>query len=147
MQKRIAQDPLEELGDAGLAELEDIAKEQEVPGEPVPAPDESEMVKEISEHPSTKWREYLQPIIRAIKAQLGGVPVSLVDPDISNDYVSPQFGFNITGYINFPKGRPDDVRSEFGDSPIRFEVYIGPPDYDIHYPVELYSAEDVVNSI
>ena len=108
-------------------------------------PDEAEMVKEVEDHPSTNWREYLQPIIRALKIQLNGVPISLMNPQLSNDYVAPQFGFNITGYVHFPKGRPDDVEAAFGDDPIRFEVHVGPPDNDIHYPIELYRGYELVN--
>jgi len=101
-------------------------------------PDEAEMVQEIEESPVADWREYLQPIIRAMRTQLGGVQVSLLSPTVSNTYSSPQFGFNIVGFVEFPQGTPVDILEEFGDVPIKFQAYVS-PEGKLIQPIEIFT--------
>jgi len=101
-------------------------------------PDEAEMVKDIEEEPVSSWEDYLQPIIRAIRTQVGGVQVSLINPQISNTYSSPQFGFNIVGFVGFTQGTPAFILEEFGDVPVRFQAYVS-PEGKLIQPIEIFT--------
>jgi len=106
-------------------------------------PDEAEMVKDIEDEPVSHWEDYLQPIIRIIRAQLGNVQVSLINPEVSNTYSSPQFGFNIIGFVEFPQGTPPAILEDFGDVPVRFQAYVSPTGKLIQ-PIEIFT--DTVSS-
>jgi len=106
-------------------------------------PDEVEMVQEIEDEPVVHWEEYLQPIIRIIRTQLGGVQVSLLSPQVSNTYSSPQFGFGIVGFVEFTQGTPPTVLEEFGDVPVKFKAYVS-PEGKLTQPVEIFT--DTISS-
>ncbi len=106
-------------------------------------PDEAEMVQEIEDQPVMDWREYLQPIIRAIRTQLGGVQVSLLSPEVSNTYSSPQFGFDIVGFVEFTQGTPSALLEEFGDVPVKFQAYVS-PEGKLIQPIEIFT--DTISS-
>ena len=120
--------------------------DEEAPAEEEDAeerPDEAEMVQEIEDQPVADWREYLQPIIRAMRAQLGGVQISLLNPEVSNTYSSPQFGFDIVGFVEFPQGTPQALLEEFGDVPVKFQAYVS-PDGKLIQPIEIFT--DTISS-
>ncbi len=97
--------------------------------------DEAAMVEELEQEPAEQWRDYLQPIIRALKQSLGA-EVSLLGPRMGNPYSSPQYGFVITGHVGFPQGRPADVAERFGDRPVEFRAYVS-PDGTLIQPIEI----------
>ena len=127
--------PTEDTGteeDKGDQVVEDPSAAEDEP------PDAAEMVQDIEDEPVEAWEEYLQPIIRSIKQQLGGVPISLVSPQVSTDFVSPQFGFYLEGYVSFPDGTPEDILEEFGDVPVQFKAYVD-PDGKLMQPIETFT--------
>lgn len=117
-----------------------VTAEDEVvlPDEEEERPDEAEMVQEIEDQPVMDWREYLQPIIRIIRTQLGGVQVSLLNPEVSNTYSSPQFGFNIVGFVEFTQGHPEELLEEFGNVPVKFQAYVS-PEGKLIQPIEIFT--------
>ncbi|KKK86462.1 hypothetical protein LCGC14_2762990 [marine sediment metagenome] len=92
-------------------------------------------VEELEQELAAQWRDYLQPIIRALKQSLGA-EVSLLGPRMGNPYSSPQYGFVITGHVGFPQGRPADVAERFGDRPVEFRAYVS-PDGTLIQPIEI----------
>lgn len=109
------------LSDLGLegGGGEDAAKE----GPKVEDPDQ--VSREIEESPASNWKEYEQPILKDIKQQFGGVPISLLNPQIETD-VDVDLGFHITGYVKFLGEVPHAVQDEYGDVPLHFKVFVDP---------------------
>jgi hypothetical protein len=95
------------------------------PEKDVVGPSEEEMVDEIEDTPASRWREYLQPIIRLLKQQLG-IKVHLLGPQQKNPYGATQYGFSIEGHLKFPEGLTPELSEQFGDAPISFRAYIDP---------------------
>jgi hypothetical protein len=81
--------------------------------------------KEIEKSPANNWREYLQPILKDIKQQFGGVPISLLGTDIDAD-VDVDLGFHITGYVRFLGKVPTNIQEQYGDAPLHFKAFIDP---------------------
>lgn len=88
---------------------------------------ESELVETFEDSPAANWEDYLQPIIRALKVQLGDTKVSLLGPTMKARPGGPGLsGFDIVGHIGFPDGRPIEVLDKFGDGPVPFSAHILP---------------------
>jgi hypothetical protein len=87
--------------------------------------DPDQISREIEKSPASNWKEYAQPILKDIKQQFGGAPVSLLNPQIETD-VDVDLGFHITGYVKFLGERPHAVQDEYGDAPLHFKVFIDP---------------------
>ena len=109
---------------------------QEEPEEDALGPSESEMVDTIEDAPADRWRDYLQPIIRLLKQQLG-VAITLLGPRQENPYGATQYGFTIEGHLKFPEGKTPELDEQFGDRPIKFRAYID-PEGDLSPSVEVY---------
>jgi hypothetical protein len=106
------------------------------PEEDALGPSEEEMVDTIEDAPADRWRDYLQPIIRLLKQQLG-VPVILLGPRQENPYGATQYGFTIEGHLKFPEGKTPTLDEQFGNRPIKFRAYID-PEGDLSPSVEVY---------
>ena len=104
-------------------------------------PDESLMVDELEKSPVANWEEYLQPIIRALKQQLGVDGVSLLSPATDVSHVSPELGFHIIGDVGFVE-RTVDVVNSWGTGPLPFSAFITPAG-QLTFPISLGSAADV----
>lgn len=88
--------------------------------------DEVTMVQELEEAPAAHWKDYEQPIIRALNQQLG-TPVTLKGPRMEARPGGPQLGgFDIVGHLGFPEGRPPEIAEQYGDGPVSFTAYILP---------------------
>ena len=94
--------------------------------EPVESPSESKMVQDIEEAPAEEWRQYLQPIIKALRQQLGFDAfgsVQLLSPKLENTFGSPDYGFNIVGFVKTKEVVDQD---QYGIAPYRFTATISP---------------------
>jgi len=105
-------------------------------------PDESQMVEQLEQNPASNWKEYLQPIIRALKQQLGADGVSLLSPAIDAKFASPDLGFYIVGDVGFEDERPATVIDNYGNGPLPFRAYVS-PDGKLTFPISLGRAADV----
>jgi len=114
---------LSELGLGGGVPESDEADATEDAG---PEPEDPDQVsREIEKSPASNWKQYEQPILKDIKQQFGGVPVSLLNPQIESD-VDVDLGFHITGYVRFLGEVPHDVLDEYGDAPLHFKIFVDP---------------------
>jgi hypothetical protein len=91
--------------------------------EELAGPTEEEMVDEWEKGPYANIDEYYQLIIRKLKTKYGK-PVKLLNPELDVEIGSPEVGFNIVGFLQWPEGRPLEIAEEFGESPIVFEAYV-----------------------
>jgi hypothetical protein len=103
-------------GDAPEGEGTEESPEPEDPGE---------VSRELDKSPASNWKKYEQPILKDIRRQFGGVPISLLNPHIESD-VDVDLGFHITGYVKFLGDIPHTILDEYGDAPLHFKVFIDP---------------------
>lgn len=97
-------------------------------------PTEEELVDEYEKSPEANWKEYEQLIVRSLQTQYG-TEVVLVGTALETSYGGPGSGFNIKGFLKFPKGRPIGVLDQFGEAPIIFRAYIA--DGELVDPISL----------
>lgn len=134
-----------ERGD-NLAELglgEDLPDGDEtLPDNAGPEPeDPAKLSREIEKSPASNWRGYLQPILKDIKQQFGGVDISLLNPQIESD-VDVDLGFYITGYVRFLEETPSSILDEYGDAPLHFKVFVDPDGKLQRSSLQLYTEFD-----
>lgn len=97
-------------------------------------PTEEELVDEFEDTPQANWKEFEQLIIRMLQSQYN-TPVTLVGTKIEAPYGNLDAGFNIKGFLKFPKGRPLSILEKFEEAPIVFRAYIA--DGELIEPIEL----------
>lgn len=124
----------ESLSELGLGDLE---TDTEAPS----VEDPEKLVQEIENSPASNWRDYLQPILKDIKQQLGGVTISLLNPQIDSD-VDVDLGFHITGYIRFLDDIPISVLHQYGDAPLHFKIFVDPDGKLQRSSLQLYTEAD-----
>lgn len=117
--------PEDQERDQNLSNLGLGGEEEAAAGESPEVEDPDQVSREIEKSPASNWKEYEQPILRDIKQQFGGVPISLLSTQLEAD-VDVDLGFHITGYVKFLGEVPHAVQDEYGDVPLHFKVFVDP---------------------
>ena len=134
-----AASPEDAVRDESLSELG--LEDPEIDTESPSVEDPEKLVQEIEQSPASNWRDYIQPILKDIKQQLGGVSISLLNPQLESD-VDVDLGFYITGYVRFLEDPPISVLHQYGDAPVHFKIFVDPEGKLQRSSLHLYTELD-----